>query len=109
MNKTFHFRGRYVNDTGVVKLGHYSDGSFALRLVSSLGEPLTTATVNLQDYGEKPAEGHVFIKLHGEHEGLCENLQEHGIVGPPIRAVRFGFSMASECELLLSPEDARLL
>lgn len=109
MSKTFHFRSEFVNDTGVVELGRYSDGSVALRLVSSLGEPILLPTVNLQAYGEKPAEGRVFIKTYGASEGIDKNLQDHGIVGPPIRTVRFGYGSASECELLLKPEDARIL
>jgi hypothetical protein len=109
MAKTFQFRTKYLNDMGVVELGKYIDDSIAIRLTSSFGEPLGVPTVNLQDYGMKPAEGHVFIRDYGQNEGMLVCLVELGIIEKPGRCVPCGYGKAYECKLLLALEDARIL
>lgn len=101
---TFHFRSAYLDDEGTVELGHYHDGSIAMRLFSPIDGPLSTPTVCLSEYGEKPAEGYVFLREH-DNPGVVESLQELGVVGPAVRTVPMGFTVAYECELLVSPED----
>lgn len=110
MAKTFRFRGKYVNDTGVVVLGRYSDDSIAILLKSSWGEEILKPTVNLRAYGETPAEGNVFIKTYGDAEGILESLQENRIVGPTIRTIKYGEGDAGavECELIIDPDDTAI-
>ena len=109
MAKTFCFTTKYCNDYGVVALGHYGDNSLAIRLMTVYGQPLATPTVNLQQHGEKPADGNVFIRDYAENEGMYECLKQLGIVGESIREITFGFGKARECPFILPLEQARLL
>src|SRR5574337_1169249 len=104
----FHFKTKYLNDTGQVQLGRYGDGSIAMRLISTFGEPLAMPTVCLADYNEKPAEGNVFIRGdYSENVGLYNCLQEVNIVGMAQREVKFGShdAFAYECKLLIELEE----
>lgn len=98
----FHFRTRYLADDGLVQLGRYHDGSIAIRLFSPMEGPLSTPTVCLSEYGEKPIEGHVFV-TENDSPGILASLQELGIIGPALRTVPYGGfgCYAYECELLV--------
>lgn len=80
--------------------GRYGDGSIALQVVDMCGEVLSVATVNLEAYGEHPAQGNVFIKDWSENEGTLQCLVEEGVVSEPVRSVEAGFALAYECKLL---------
>lgn len=108
MAKTFRFRSKYLNDYGTVEVANYQNQVIAIRLVSPLGEPLATPTVNLEAYGERPDEGNVFIKTWAGNEGIIDSLIEHGIVSEPLRTVKIAHgNLALECKLTISREDAR--
>lgn len=80
----------------------YQDGSTALLITDPLtGEVITTATVCLMDYHEKPVDNHVFIKDYSENEGTLQALQDAGVIGAPVREVSFGpyDAKAYECPL----------
>jgi hypothetical protein len=105
----FHFKTKYLNDTGMVQLGRYGDGSIAMRLITTFGEPLAMPTVCLADENKKPAEGNVFIRDYSENLGMHECLFNLGIVGPVIREVTVGpyGAMAIESKLLIDEEKAQ--
>lgn len=99
---TYHFNTRYLDDDGTIQLGRYHDGSIALKLFSPTEGPLSTATVCLSEYGEAPADGHVFIKDYSENEGTLNCLIRLGVIGAPIRTLPAGFGEVHECELFLT-------
>lgn len=90
-----------------VFLSEYADGSGQKALVAQdarTGEPFSTFTVNLADYGIIAAEGNVIISDYAENENVIEELIKHGIVGEPESKHSFGFNNsveAYETELLL--------
>lgn len=84
--------------------GTYADGSIALQLKDTYydAEILGTPTVNLDQYGEKPAEGNVFIKSYSENEGMLECLVDQGVISAPVREILvppFG-ALVYECTLI---------
>lgn len=97
--KLYHFRTEYLDEYGRVILGRYGDGSIAIRLVGEYGELLSTPTAALQHH--KPDEGNVLIKDYSQCAGMLENLNQLGIIGPPLRTVRSGFVDLYECELTI--------
>jgi hypothetical protein len=107
----FHFKTKYLDDTGMVQLGHYGDGSIAMRLITTFGEPLAMPTVCLAAYYEKPAEGNVFIRSdYSENAGIYGCLNDLGIVGPVIRIIPLAYDThAFECKLLIDEEKAQKL
>ena len=108
--KTFQFTSKWLsNEDGTVEVGAYRDGSIALRLRAINGEPLSMPTVNLEDYGEKPQPGCVFVRDYSETEGLYDSLYTNGIVGEKIRTVNFGHGKAYECRFTLPREHYTLL
>lgn len=110
MSKTFHFTSMHLDQTGIVALGRYSNGTTAMQIIGDDGIPLSTPTVNLEAYGEMPSFGHVFIKDYSETTGIYDALRENEIVGEKIRTVTFGHDCkAYECELTIPYEDAMML
>jgi hypothetical protein len=105
--KSFYIRTRYLDDHAVLFKGRYADGSTALRLLSDIGEPLSTPTVCMVDYEAKPEEGNVFVKDWAENEGMLHALQNAGIVGPTIREIPAGpyGCIAYECKLLAEANE----
>lgn len=102
--KRIAMRTKYIReDHALVVKRQYRDGQPALEILSAMGEPLTVATVNMIDYGEKPADGNVFIYGdYSEHVGVWEALFKAGVVGPVIRRIPMQFDAeAYECKLLL--------
>ena len=105
--ETFKFDSKYVQEPNAsIRCGRFPDGSIALRIESSFGEPLTTATVNLAQYGEHPEEGNVFVYGdYGHHEGVWRALYDAGIVGNALRIIEGPFnSQWYECPLLVKVE-----
>lgn len=82
----------------VVSKREYSNGRPALQVLSSNGEPLCTATVNLPE-ADVP-EGHVLVKNYSENRGVLDALIKAGVVGEPIAEIPTGFVMVQVCELL---------
>lgn len=109
MAKTFHFKSKYLNDHGVVIKTSYTDGSTAIQLEGVFGEPLITVTVNLSEYKMYPAEGNIFIRSYGPHEGMYEMLKSLGMVGDVVRTIGIGHGTGVECPWLLADEDMRVL
>jgi hypothetical protein len=81
-----------------VVAGRYGNDSLALVLVCEDGEPLCTATVNLQEYGQIPgAPNRAYIRLDGEHDGLAVALRRVGVLNQFSQTVTFGpFDTAAE-------------
>jgi hypothetical protein len=101
--KPITFHTRFCDETAaVIRKGQYHDGSIALRVFDQFGEPLTTATVCMSAYDQTPHEGCVFIKEHGENEGVLAALQDAGVVGPTLRTLDAAMvdDYAHECRLL---------
>lgn len=93
----------YLDDEAYVEFGKYGNGDTAIVLRTEHGEPLTTATVNLEEYGVRPAEGTVLIRNSGENAGLVASLLWGGLLESVGREVEYGFdSNAFEC--VLAPE-----
>lgn len=98
------FRTKYVHEYGVLisKAPYLADGSPCWQLSSALGEPLSTPTVCLAEYGEKPEAGNVFIRGYGPNEGMFEELHKHGVVGNAVRIIEIGPFQSDiyECPIL---------
>lgn len=103
--QTFAFNTRYCQESHAVirKIGEYQDGSTALEVYSSEGEPLSRVTVCMAGYDETPRDGMVFIKDYADNEGVFEALHEAGIVGQPERWLDAGYAKngVAEAELLV--------
>ncbi|QGJ90091.1 hypothetical protein HWC80_gp051 [Mycobacterium phage Indlulamithi] len=96
-------RTKYVReDHALLKSNVYVDGSKMIQVFSAIGEPLLTATVCLEAYGEKPDEGNVFIKTWSENEGVFEALHKAGVIGNAVRMIPVGGhdAQVAECPLL---------
>lgn len=72
--KTFEFLGYKC----VAEKAVYNNGRVALTVVSTKGEPITTATVNLHD--SIIPEGYAAIKNYNENEGILEVLIKAGVI-----------------------------
>lgn len=106
--QTFVLRTKFMSEShAVLRKGTYPNGQLALQVTSQYGEPLCTATVNLEAYGEMPREGMVFIKDANENEGLVECLHEADIIGQPERWIDAGYvkAYAAECPLLVEVSE----
>jgi hypothetical protein len=100
---TVHLDAPYIKGEVVIRKSTYPNGSTALLLDSTNGEPLAVATVALDVL---PDDGNVFIKSWSENEGLLDSLQRAGVVGPVIRSVPTGFVSAQEVKVLAPLEDS---
>lgn len=108
VHPTFEFNTKYVQcKEARLVFGAYIDGSTAIQIVGDCGEgfeePISTATVCLEEYGMTPEPGRVFIKDWSENEGTLLALQKAGIVGPTLNKVGAGFATAYEVELKVGP------
>lgn len=73
-----------------VQKKNYADGGLALTLTAEDGEPLSTVSVNLSDYGLIPDLGCIFVADYSEHEGMFEAMVQAGVLTPTGRTVTFG-------------------
>lgn len=81
-----------------IKKGTYGNGRVALELIGlQNGAPFAVITVNLPEYTVR--DGLVLIKNWSENEGLMEQLQAYGVLGPSIAKVPTGYVYADLCEL----------
>lgn len=96
------------DDHATVRRGTYPDGSTKLTVVGRYGQILCNATVCLDQIGEYPAEGSVFVPAYGESEGVLETLQDNGVLGRTNRIIETGIHTRDpllrravhECKLL---------
>ncbi len=85
---TFQFKSKNWQDNyASVQRSEYPDGTTKLTVTGRRGEVLCVPTVCLQDLGEWPADGHVFIADYGSTEGTLRTLQDNGVVGRTNRIV----------------------
>lgn len=84
MTNTVRFKDYICN----IQLGKYQNNALAIKLVSAVtnldkdlyeGEPIATATVNVDTISLTPDE--VIIKSYSENEGMLEALQNEGYIG----------------------------
>lgn len=106
--KSVHLKTKYLDDDVYIEIARYHDNSRAVLFRTELGEPAGVATVCLSDFGEKPADGNIFIKDWSENEGMLKGMQALGIIGEPIREINVGFVTAYECKFLLDDNDERV-
>ena len=91
-----------------VTASQYPDGSTKLTVAGRRGEILCVPTVCLQDFGEWPADGYVFIADYGGNEGALVSLQDSGVLGRTSRIIDTAVSTRDplrrravhECKLL---------
>lgn len=86
-----------------VVFGKYHNGNTTIQLVADEfdefpGEPIATASVNLED--GVVGEGKVAIKDYSENEGMLDVMIEAGIVSTPVRLEMRGFVTIPICKLL---------
>jgi hypothetical protein len=79
MGTHVHLKTRFMNVAGVVKKEQYANGGLALVMFDVDGTPYGKLSVNLQQYGLKPAEGFVYVPDYSENAGLPAALQEAGL------------------------------
>lgn len=80
------------------RAGHYSDGSWALRLYSSEdGSAALTVTVAVE--GTDIPDGHILIKDWSENEGVREALLKAGVIENVAVLIPTGFVYAYLCKL----------
>jgi len=108
----FNFDARFDKEPNATLIvGRYYDDSLGLTVLGEFGEAICKPTVCLSQYGERPAEGNVFVYgNYSEHVGVAQTLQDNGFIGDEIRVVEFGGfgSYATEHKLLrIEDMDAR--
>ncbi len=69
----------------VVLIGRYANGRYALRLITSRGEPLATVSVNMPDVAI--AADHVILQDSGDFEGMVNWLVGRGVITHPLYVV----------------------
>ena len=104
---------RYLpNEQAKAVPGYYGNGTLALQFTAAegeyVGEPLTTATVNLEAYGIHPAPGNLIIKTAAENEGLLESLINNGLVGMPTAWYSYGLVEFGAAEVPLTEKGKEL-
>lgn len=100
-NLTVRIKTKYINEEAHVVLGQYANGALAIQLISEIGEPLSTATVNLPD--RVPAEGNIFIKNYRENEGMAKALKDAQIVTKIVALHDAGYVKEGVVEAKLNP------
>lgn len=78
----------------------YPGGRPALQLVDAEGEPEITATINLPD--EPLEEGEIILKTYAEGQGIDVALVDAGLIHPPHRQVRAGYTTAAVARLRIT-------
>lgn len=78
------------------KAGHYSDGSWCLRLYQN-GKPELTVTVSVEN--NVIPDGHILIKNWSENEGVREALFKAGVIENVAVLIPTGFVHAHLCKL----------
>ena len=101
--KTYHIKTMYyTGKVKIIKMKYAEDNSIALQLVDAEdGEPVARATVCLRHSALAPNE--VLLRGWSENEGLPEELERLGIVGPVKRFIPTGFVEATVHDLLGEP------
>lgn len=89
-----------------LKFAKYGNGCTAIMLVAAEddeipGEPIATASVNLED--GVVGEGEIAIKDYSENEGMLEAMVDAGIVSEPLRMEASGYVEIPVCKLLITP------
>lgn len=88
----YNIKARFVDIEGgaIDDNVHYGNGDRALAVwhAECYGRP-ETLSVNLEQLGLRPPEGHVYVKDVSEHEGLPDALVKAGIA-EKVREVEFG-------------------
>lgn len=92
------FNGRYGRWDVNLRFQEYSQGGTCIRLVTTTGSPVATATVHLPTIDL--AKDEVAIKDYSENEGVLDFLVENGIVSSPVRWVQSGYVKIHICKLL---------
>ena len=105
--RTFMLDTKYCKEQATIRFGKYlNNDETVISFTDMDGQPLLTATVNLDAYGEHPKEGCVFIKDWSENEGTYDSLRALLIIGPSQRKVAVANGLeAYECPLLVRPQD----
>lgn len=86
-----HQQTKYVNEPVNVYFGRYRDKSIAIISKSKDGEPMSTFTVCMMEYGLTPGLKQVFIKTWSENDGVLECLIREGLVTDTDKRYDAGF------------------
>lgn len=78
------------DDHASVRVGTYPDGSPKMTVLDRYKRILCDVTVSLDDMGEYPAPGHVFVRDYGDGEGVLRCLQNAGVLGRTKRIIETG-------------------
>lgn len=90
----FKLNARYIKGNVTLKFDRYAlDNSLALMLMRPDGQTAARATVYVR--GSNLKEGEVLIKSWSENEGMAEELERLGIIGPVKRHVPTGHVQAT--------------
>ena len=86
-----------------VEVARYASGGLALRLWEG-GEPYSTCSINLEEYGLTPETGCVWIKAYAEGEPMPAILAETGVITLTGRQAEVGPYGALCVEGRINPE-----
>ena len=95
--KIQHRHAKWLSGCSFIQIAAYANGRPAICLVSNIGKPLLTASVNIPEY--KLADGYVLIKNWSENEGILKDLIDNNIVGPAEGLVPSGYVHAHICPI----------
>jgi hypothetical protein len=76
------------DDHATVRRGSYPDGTTKLTVLGRYSQILCDATISLEQMGEYPDVGCVFLPAYGDTEGVLQALQDAGIVGRTNRIIQ---------------------
>ncbi len=98
--------GPYECDAYETRYPSEAGGSKAIFLVDARdGEPVATATVNVEGVSETLPESEVIIKDYSENEGMLDALVEAGLVEDMGRRVRTGYVTVPVARLLYATAE----
>ena len=89
----------FLNTPCRLELYRYQNGRLAIQLVTSAGEPVTTATINVANMPLR--ENQVVIKDYAENAGLLQALETAEVVQPTGVRCHVGYEQADICRLLI--------
>ncbi len=104
-NQTFNIHTKYIHEQNCqLRFDKYQDGSTALQILSSRGEPLIKVTSCLSHLILEE-EDQIIVKDYAENEGILACLVELEIIEDLEDPIPSGYAILNVCKLLVNPAD----
>jgi hypothetical protein len=105
-NETFNIHTKYIHEQNCqLRFDKYQDGSTAMLIRSSRGDPLIKVTAYLPKVVLE--EDQILVKDYSENEGILQCLIELEIIEEleDLDPIPSGYAILNVCKLLVNPAD----